>query len=742
MIKPDESNSVFDPALKPVFSKTARKTDPPLTNSRDLFYSLIHLSENYPMLPLTYHFLTRQLAHVNQQYGAQFSAKFSNHQLQQLTGCLTEHDQLTQTGVAQKEFFVQFAPVFMTEPSWLSAVVNTATCNSPLAVEIMALYLRLTKAEHSIANSRQVYRGHALAAGVALPDIYTQAFAQHTEIKEEIFELAALQLGLGQFPRALFPEILGFTLSYCQSLSLPEKFFDREKVNNSLAVFFGTRETRRREEVSTVTGLIQSYLSGYPELIDELWRRIQSGFWLHQSQTASCTQSIRNSLQTELSPRQAMHKLLQELAPRAIGHHGRIRIGAKTIDEWFKEQPFKSENFLASILHTPYVDRHKPENSKLLKLFEFNGPMFGVLDELMQTTVKTWLLTELNPELLERQKDIQSTIRARNQKYGLQKISHEPVKPTGLFEPPPETSNSSPTINYGSLNQRELYFYLVNHDIYPEILPAAKNKAARWLTWTQWLTKLPVKIYSHRNFEQFIHKIFQREADAYKPLIGAPKLSKAVFTWGIEQFAPAILADGCWLQGACQLDYSPHAGIGELLQKIYADEAGNGIYQQNHPHIYRQLLDSLAIKLPPIHSQEFSKHPGFVDGAFDIPVFLIALSKFPATFLPELLGVNMAIELSGLGKVYPRLSEELKYYGINPAIVDIHTSIDNLATGHSALAIKAIQVYLDDVLTAQGEISRQQHWRRIYTGFCALKFVGRRFRLALMKQYLSRQKAA
>jgi hypothetical protein len=96
----------------------------------------------------------------------------------------------------------------------------------------------------------------------------------------------------------------------------------------------------------------------------------------------------------------------------------------------------------------------------------------------------------------------------------------------------------------------------------------------------------------------------------------------------------------------------------------------------------------------------------------------------------------MAIELSGLGRVYLRLAEELKFWGINPAIVNVHISIDNVASGHAALAKKAIRLYLDEILAACGEAEMQKQWRRIYTGYRSLQIAGSRFKVALVINYL------
>jgi hypothetical protein len=98
----------------------------------------------------------------------------------------------------------------------------------------------------------------------------------------------------------------------------------------------------------------------------------------------------------------------------------------------------------------------------------------------------------------------------------------------------------------------------------------------------------------------------------------------------------------------------------------------------------------------------------------------------------------MAIELSGLGRGYMGLVDEWNYWGIDPAIASIHISIDNYASGHTFLAKKAIQLYMDEVLQRTGNSEMlDRHWRRIYSGYASSRFVGRRFKLELPLCYLS-----
>ena len=116
---------------------------------------------------------------------------------------------------------------------------------------------------------------------------------------------------------------------------------------------------------------------------------------------------------------------------------------------------------------------------------------------------------------------------------------------------------------------------------------------------------------------------------------------------------------------------------------------------------------------------------------------MLSLSSFSVEFLPELLGLNMAIELSGLGKSYMRLVDDWNYWGIDPSIANIHISIDNYASGHTFLAKKAIQLYMDGIMQNTGNRAiMNSHWKRIYSGYASLRFVGGRFKFGLPIWYL------
>ena len=736
----------FYPVLQPVFSsqavQAASKYQP---DSRHLFYHLIHISVHYEVMPIVYQFVKQHLTEASGQNPIgewdkvnpddkitelvkdfvgwakrNVPNKQAKNTIRQVADVYSHNLQDTNIRAS----LIQSAPIIMTEPCWLQNISQAATCEKEIAVRMMSVYLHLIRGEQGSANAADLYRALLAESGVELPAMHSSAFVEHQDISDCIFDLAAIQLALAQFPRVFFPEILGFTLAYLYAPLLIEQLLSAKNLSDKgfSTDFFSVRQALIDSQKEPLIQTIKLYLRLFDDQSGVLLQRIQTGLRLYQQQFERCFLETRLRQRCPLSPQQELARVLKQKASAAFGHHSQIQLGEKSPHEWFSDSPFDSEKFLTALKQSSYVNIQNPADSPLLKLFDFKGPMFGVLDQSERKILEAWLVDkETGNQITEQQTSISS-----EQKERIEKI-------------PVEIDSKSSGIDYAKLSNRELYYYLINADLYPEVLETARAKARQVLKSAGLFNRPPFKYYEHKVFDQYLQTIYQREIKAYQPLTGKPKFSRAAYVWGIEQLAPTILTDGCWLQGVSQLKYFSNHAIGDILFRIYCDEIGNGIPEQNHPLVYRQLLDSLDIELPPVHSREFIEHKGFFDSAFDIAVYLLSISRFPSHFLPEILGLNLAIELGGLGKVYMRLADELKYWDIDPMIVNLHISIDNFASGHSALAKQAIKLYLDDISASCGEQEMQRHWCRIYTGFCSLSSAGRRFKYRLVLHYLMKR---
>jgi hypothetical protein len=693
----------FDPELIQLYSKEEFEANP--INSRYLFYQL-NQNNKLDIIPSAYQFIAQGLRQAEQTYSSLLLTNYTKQRLADLTpGLIKPLAKSLLTADNLHQCIKQYVPVQLTQPCWLQSISQISCCQELVAVQVMDTYLQLTQK----GKQHNLYLSLLLAEGIKTPALHSYHFSQQSDISTGFFDFSATQLALSYFPRVFFAEILGFTLAYLQMLTLIEACFPHAQI---AFPFFKQQKRVQSSQLTPFRKAIIAYLSLYPQHQQTLWQRIQRGFWLYPLRMQQCRDQLHSQYSKFISPSQAVSQLFQQKLQSAKGHHQNINLQGRPLEQWFAEMPENNYAFLQALKRSDYVDNKYPLNSRLLKLFEFNGPMFGVFDQSEQSIIENWLLDK--PEE--------------------NKIACYQIDKKHSFIP--SNNQHRPLTKYTKYANRELYYYLVNADLFPAVMPVAKFKAGRLLKLSALFSSLPFKNYSHQKLDDFIQNIYQTEIASYQPLKGKPGISKQAYIWGIKQIAPLILIDGCWLQNCYKLQNS-HAEIYQILFSIYADEIGNGQQQQNHCYIFQQLLNSLSIKVPPTCSKQFINYSGFINSAFDLPSYILALSLHSELFLAELLGLNMAIELSGLGKAYQQLVDEWNYWGIDTKIADLHISIDNYSSGHTFLAKKAIQIYMDDLLkrTADNNIV-DKHWQRIYSGYASLAFVGKRFKLELPIYYM------
>ncbi len=693
----------FDPELIQLYSKNKFETKP--INSRSLFY-LLNQSNKLDIMPAACQFIDQGLRQAAQIYSSLLLKNYTKQRLSGLKpGLIKPLAESLLTADDLRECIKQYAPVQLTQPCWLQNISQISCCQEITAVQVMDIYLQLTQ-KGSLQN---LYLAVLLAEGIKTPVLHSYHFSQQTDISTCFFDFSATQLALSCFPRVFFAEILGFTLAYLQMPTLIEACFPHAQV--AAFPFFKQQKLVLSRQLIPLEKSITAYLHVFPQHQQALWQRIQQGFCLYQLRMQQCQDQFNSQCSEFISSQQAVNQLFQQKLQSAKGHHQKINLQGRPLEQWVAEMPENNQAFLQALKQSDYVDNEFPLNSRLLKLFEFNGPMFGVFDQSERSIIENWLMDKQ-----------------------VNKTACYQFNQTNSFIP--IDNNNRQLKKYANYTNRKLYYYLLNADLFPDVMPAAKIKAGRLLKFTALFNPLPFKHYSHQQLDDFIQNIYQTEIANYQPLKGKPGISKQAYIWGIKQIAPMILIDGCWLQNCYSLQKS-HAEIYQILFSIYADEIGNGQQQQNHCYIFQQLLNSLSITVPPVFSKEFINYPGFINSAFDLPSYMLALSLHSELFLAELLGLNMAIELSGLGKGYQQLVDEWKYWGINTRIANLHISIDNYSSGHTFLAKKAIQLYMDDLLkrTADNSIL-DKHWQRIYSGYASLGFVGKRFKLELPVYYM------
>lgn len=195
--------------------------------------------------------------------------------------------------------------------------------------------------------------------------------------------------------------------------------------------------------------------------------------------------------------------------------------------------------------------------------------------------------------------------------------------------------------------------------------------------------------------------------------LDAGDFSDAAVVEYLRQWAPFNLVDGAWLQRI--LNTGPCNEVQANLFAIWVDEAGNGKTELNHCNVYDTLLRSVNVYLPPITSHEFIEQD-FLPSAFTSSVFQMSVGLFPQDLLPELLGMTLFLEWESTPVLAPTV-RLLAGRRIDPRFYRLHVAIDNIASGHGALAKRAITLFLDDAADKGGDAAVQAQWDRIWNGY-------------------------
>jgi hypothetical protein len=293
------------------------------------------------------------------------------------------------------------------------------------------------------------------------------------------------------------------------------------------------------------------------------------------------------------------------------------------------------------------------------------------------------------------------------------------------------TSERAPVRDsYAGLLDRDYFHIMLNLDSHPGFLPTARALADRFLqrarecqTDPRLEPQLRPFRYTPEDFEvrmDQIHRGKVEDVNHYEPQRSwTMRTREDVIEW-IRQMAPLNQIDGSWLRHIAPV--GPFDEVRSLLFTIWVDEVGGGNPQLNHANIYTELLRSVGIFLPDVRSREYADNPDMLDSAYTLPMFQLVVSQFPQVYLPELLGMTLyqqccAVELKSM----VRLAE---YFGLDPHFYELHVAIDDPATGHRAMASRAVQLYLEQTRIERGEHGVQSEWARIWDGLVAFATTG------------------
>ncbi|MCO5171892.1 MAG: iron-containing redox enzyme family protein [Planctomycetes bacterium] len=590
----------------------------------------------------------------------------------------------------------QYAPCALLEGVWLERGADASRAHTPLGGHLLWLHGHAIGKGDPTRNAGNEYRGLLRALGVDLPPPGDRTFVEDPDLRAEAFALAALPLALAPSPRALLPEALGLSLLHFTAgpspLALaaapPGAWRERH-----------TDEARRGPAAARALVALRQHLDDAGAAALAHWARAWRAARAWHAALERWAAALR--ARDEGDPRARMLALVRRKAPHGAGYHRQHTVGGRPIDAWFSARPVDAEGFLEALAASPLVVPGRPHESRLLALLAFGGPMFGVFDAAEQEVLRAW---------------IAALPGGAADAPGPRPSARQPRSARQPAPPPPLLPARAPAAP-ARVGDRDLYHGLLNVEERPDLLPAADALVRRVLRRARRVRAAHLRPFpwSPAALDAWIDRRHRAQVEAYRPPTGPPLLDRADTVWVLTQMAPTVLVDGAWLQYAARAT-TAHTHVGAVLHVIYADEVGGGDPARNHPNLLRRLLADLGVSLPPFESPEFARWPGFVEGAFAPAAFWLAIGQHPRRYLPELLGLNLAIELTGLGATYMQAIDLLRHHGIDPYLIELHNTVDNPDTGHTALAAWAVKRHLEAVAALGGPDLVAHEWARVWTG--------------------------
>ncbi|MFB9582928.1 iron-containing redox enzyme family protein [Streptomyces goshikiensis] len=605
------------------------------------------------------------------------------------------------------------APLALSAGAWLQWLSSAGNAESELTLTLLRLYSSDLGVGYPLADRGSAYRA-VLRAHRFKDEAPGPRLAASDQVESFSFRLPAVLLTMSRLPDRFRLELVGADLCLRAVGVLPPL---AALAPGDLPVPVDAFDLGRARTPDEPVPLDLA-LAAAQALVDRGdGDRVRHGFRWAAEELALWCDALERETRLATHPDYPVWRLIWNRARQASVYHGQFPLEGRPLAEWFADVDAGPSGFLRALARSTLVRPGEPDRSPLVcGLIGEKGRMFRVFTEQEIALLRDWI-THLPQEgsALGAGEDADE----RHRRLRVAQCSWH-RSDTKIDAHPAHASAAG---DFGRPTARSAYRALLSRTEPPGLRQFAHRYVRRWLARSRFRMDkaergLPARWDPDNGLRGWLAAEHDRHGAAWATH-DTPLPSREELVESTLQLAPLILIDGGWLQGYTdyRLASSP---AGHFLFQTYWDELGNGIWRQNHPKIYRDLLREMGVELPPTDSEEFAAWPGFDDRSFALPVFWLCMAKFPQTFAPEILGLNLAMELSGVGGSYRDAQVALRHHGFSTQFVDLHNTIDNVSTGHSAWAVDAIDTFLAEQPDLAGRRTTDAVWQRIRGGYRSL----------------------
>lgn len=518
------------------------------------------------------------------------------------------------------------------------------------------------------------------------------------DIRDEMFALPAVVLAMTRRSDALFYELVGVdhalrVLGLLPGLAALREFRESAIDWRRLDLSVGSAHVEGIDPQSISKQILGACL----DLGGDAARRVADGVaWTGAALRRWGAAHLDHCL-AAADPERAMADLVRSRAREASVYHHEFRLGGRDLAEWMRDAVHDPLPLIHALADSRLVRPGNADRSPLVNgLLGPGGRMFRIFGADDVAVIRRW-------------------------------IDHLPDMAAGTAGSPspyavPAARENAPRPAAFPLGIRDAYYLLQGRALPPGLRAYALDYVRGWLDAARKDIDRPGRslppAWPEEGLREWLLDQHDRHDQAFTETDPGELPERAAVIDSTAQLAPLTLIDGSWLLGFTDIHLAS-SHIGFSLFDIYWDELGNGQMALNHPRIYRDGLREMGVELAPTGSRAFAFDDRIREESLRLPVYWLSIGKLPQTFLPEILGLNLAMELSGVGGSYRSARRFLKHYGFSTRFVDIHNSIDNVSSGHSAWAAHAIDTHLRR-FDHTGPERLAVEWDRVRVGYASL----------------------
>ncbi|MGA4074182.1 iron-containing redox enzyme family protein [Ralstonia nicotianae] len=537
--------------------------------------------------------------------------------------------------------------------------------------------------------------GHARHTGAWLgPQHDLRGDLAEAGFDDEAFLAASIPAALGTLACERLPEIAGFACALWRAMAL---------------LTHGTAQgrfyrTRSRALWQALAGLEPDGIGSTAATADG----VRHGAMLFRACLGLLDDATRDS--AARACRRAAD-IMEHKARFALIHHPNVSLAGRRLVEWFNDSEHPGAALLQALWNSHWIRRACIDDSAFFRnLLGEGGKMQGVFAPPEIESLKAHFRMLAAGE----QPATEAGLAARWQDF--------------LARDRQAALDTAPACADGHGSFRAAYSAILNAESRPASIEVARQVveriASEFAKLRPSMEAQPLArpfAYSRAEFERRIESLYYFQAEQTQ------KLQLDLCDPGLRQlhiaFAPFALVDGCWLRYAGAAELS--RGVKARLFSIFADEVGNGRYEANHANIYRRLLADMGFEFAEAWHDAFAQDPRIPEQAYKVPSFLLAVGVCAQQYYPETLGINLAIEMSGLDGFYEAMIRNLEPRGLRADFWRVHVSIDNFSSGHARQSVNAIAEHMASVLDRYGSDVADLVWTRIWTGFLTMIYLFR-----------------